>query len=396
MLTEEPLKITFKPLPVSMIFTAADGRPAATVSLVPSPGSVLQLSPAARQSTALLEHPVFGTYRDNRPLRIIISMAILAAAFGAGWFANDRFGEGDVRASKSRAITLGRTKLLNPLLACEVAETTLRARELKPFKKKVSRQVEAFIAAGTAEEISVYFRDLDDGKVFEINSDRPFTPASLAKLPIMFAYFKLSQDNPALLKKKLTYSGEKDLTQRQNFKPRETLQAGKAYTVDELIFRMIAYSDNNAWQLLLNNLDRAYLHQTVVDLGADFLDDPSGAPLITVRAYSIFLRVLYNASYLNLKMSEKALEYLAVEEFPYGIAASVPKGIVVAGKFAERQYGDRGENKVLHDFGIVYHPKQPYLVCIMTKGKDFGQLASVIQAISKTIYDEIDTQTGAP
>ena len=333
---------------------------------------------------------MYSTFNRKTVLRLSAYSTLVAVGFGGGWLANNYFEDREAGDMKSQSVTLGRNYLLNPLLACEVAETSLRARQLKPFKKKISQLIEERIGAGMATDVSVYFRDLDDGKVFNIDANKGFAPASLGKIPIMMAYLKKAETDRSLLKKKLTYDGKKDLTERQHFKPHKKLEAGKSYTIDNLIFRMIAYSDNNAWGLLLAQMDRTYLNAMVKELGADFIEGPSGETLVTVKSYSIFLRILYNASYLSKEMSEKALEYLAVEEFPLGIAASVPSNITIASKFGERQ---DGEVKVLHDFGLVYHPKQPYLICIMTKGRDFDQLATVIHDISKAVYDEVEIQT---
>ena len=43
----------------------------------------------------------------------------------------------------------------------------------------------------------------------------------------------------------------------------------------------------------------------------------------------------------------------------------------------------------LHDCGIIYYPNNTYLLCIMTRGKDFKQLESVIAGISKTVYEVV-------
>lgn len=331
--------------------------------------------------------------KKRTTLQLVLCAALLVAGFIAGWKVNGYFEGSAAGSNNSKNITVGHHKLLNPLLACEVAETTLRTKQLKPFRYKIEKMVAEKISAGMATEISVYFRDLDDGKVFSIDADKGFAPASLSKVPVMIAYLKLAEDDQGLLKKKIRYDGKTNTSLKQNFKPRKTLEAGKSYTVDDLIFRMIAYSDNNAFDLLLANLDLNYMNSMVAELGAEFAEGPGGDPLITVKSYSIFFRVLYNASFLNMKMSQKALEYLAVEEFPLGIVESIPAGITVASKFAEMTSGANGEVKMLHNFGIIYHPKQPYLVCIMSQGRDFNQLATVIRDISKTIYDEVEIQT---
>jgi hypothetical protein len=40
----------------------------------------------------------------------------------------------------------------------------------------------------------------------------------------------------------------------------------------------------------------------------------------------------------------------------------------------------------LHDCGIVYKQKHPYLVCIMMRGTDLDTLAKVIAELSKIAY----------
>src|SRR6185437_13516132 len=93
-------------------------------------------------------------------------------------------------------------------------------------------------------------------------------------------------------------------------------------------------------------------------------------------------------TYLSPEMSEKALKLLSQTTFTSGIVAGVPKNIPVAHKFGERAY-DTDATKELHDCGIVYFPNHPYMLCIMTKGTDFGSLATVLKTISQKTYDEV-------
>jgi len=90
-------------------------------------------------------------------------------------------------------------------------------------------------------------------------------------------------------------------------------------------------------------------------------------------------------------MSEKALQYLSLQDFPQGIAAGVPIGTAVAAKFGEHARGDHGEEKQLHEFGIVYHPKGHYILGVMTQGKDFDQQAGIIRDVSRLVYEAVDS-----
>jgi beta-lactamase class A len=151
---------------------------------------------------------------------------------------------------------------------------------------------------------------------------------------------------------------------------------------------MIGQSDNNAAELLYDNLDTDFLNQVFSDVGLDFPPNKADVSFMTVKDYSYFFRLLYNSTYLIRPYSEEALKYLAESDFPQGIESGVPADTAVANKFGERTvYGDSSNTTIvdreLHDCGIIYYPEHPYLLCVMTRGKDFDQLTSVIDQIAK-------------
>jgi hypothetical protein len=93
------------------------------------------------------------------------------------------------------------------------------------------------------------------------------------------------------------------------------------------------------------------------------------------------------------------MELLTGTDFRYGINAGVPQGITVAHKFGERVYVEKInsidiETDQLHDCGIVYCPKGPYLICIMTKGHNFDTLKSIIKEISRIAYERQNEAIG--
>jgi len=172
----------------------------------------------------------------------------------------------------------------------------------------------------------------------------------------------------------------------QNIKPSQTLEFGKEYTVEELIRRMIVYSDNGAATLLYAQLNADYLSSIYSDMGVEQPNIGRTENYMSVSEYAAFFRILYNASYLNRDMSEKALNLLSKSEYKNGLLAGVPADIVVSHKFGERIYDNIFQ---LHDCGVIYHPKSPYILCLMTRGENFANLEGAIKDISKGVYDEI-------
>jgi beta-lactamase class A len=317
--------------------------------------------------------------------------AILLAA--AGWSAHGWY-DYYHKSPKMRRVhaKVKGFRLTSPLLDVELPEGVGVNSEPLPFRGKVKDFIDSQVRKGQAREVAVYYRDLHDGPWFGINEDKDFDPASMMKVPVMVCWLKRAERNPQVLKEQLTYAYPDDMRVKQNFQPAQSVEPGRSYKVEELLRLMMNYSDNNATRLLFEGLKPEELSE-VLD-GMDTVNrtqDDSNS--VTVHGYSGLFRILYNASYLNREMSEKALQLLSLQDFPQGIVAGVPKGTVVAAKFGERAADATKKHHQLHEFGIVYHPKHTYILGIMTRGDDFGALMGVIRQISQLVYMEVDAGT---
>lgn len=279
--------------------------------------------------------------------------------------------------------------LTNPLLKYT------KFKELKPFRYKVDALIQEQKDKGLVRKVSVYFRSLSDGIWFGIDERDNFCPASLMKVPIMIAYLKAAEKDPGVLSKKLKYDVIPD-SLSQNIKPDMDIKKGDYASIDVLINRMIAYSDNNALGILVSNIDKNILDQTLEDLGLVYKEVSPKDDFVSLKSYVSVFRVLYNASYLNKEMSEKALKYLTNCKYKNGMVADLPPDIIAAHKVGERNFEEaalgQGEAKELHEVGIIYHHDNPYLLGIMTKGNDFYNLNTIIKEISALIYNEVDSQ----
>ena len=298
----------------------------------------------------------------------------------------------NVRPQKHALRESGHT-YTNPLLDFELAQDLIADQELRLAHDRIEALVKKLKHESMATHISVYFRDLNDGPWFGIEEDEEFYPASLLKVPVMIACLKQAEHDPGLLTKPVLYKAGQDLNRLVAYRPASVIEANREYTFEELLYRMIVYSDNNTLDLIMKNLDSKLAMRTFTDLG---LKVPANKPyFISVKGYASFFRVLFNSSYLNREMSEYALEFLANSEFKSGIVASVPPEIPVAHKFGEQTFDAPEASQQLHDCGIVYYPKNPYLLCIMTRGKDFKSLERVIQEISAEIYRQVSSHEQA-
>jgi beta-lactamase class A len=241
---------------------------------------------------------------------------------------------------------------------------------------------------------SIKFADIEQSGGFIINPDEEYDPASLTKVPLMMAYYYLAETDPSILSDQIRYAGQPDLDADEQIESKTQLTPGMSYSVDEMIDHMITYSDNNAEQLLADHLAATdhldVLNNLFGDLGIKI--DPQNTDNMAVQSYSLFLRVLFNATYLDRADSEKALKLLSETEFADGIRVGVPSSIPIAEKFGDARMIDAAGTQVgveLQNCGLVYYPDHTYLLCIMTKGDTVAHLESVIAGISKTIYQDM-------
>ncbi len=281
-------------------------------------------------------------------------------------------------------------KFINPLLAVDIPDQK-DFTEFTPFQAKVQALVQQLQNSGKTDAVGFYFRDFNTGHWVGIGENNSFFPASLLKVPLLIAYYKEAESDTKIFSQKLTYDGKTDSNAVQFVKPSQVLQAGQGYTIEDLIHRMIVYSDNNAANLLVLNIDQNSFQEVYSDLGIS-LPDTSGnfSDFMSAKQYSLFFRVLRNATYLNREYSEKALGLLSQVEYKNGLAAGVPPNIVIAHKFGEYVGQNNGQiEHELHDCGIIYKPSHPYFLCVMTKGKNEPDLEDDIKKISNLVYNEV-------
>jgi len=151
---------------------------------------------------------------------------------------------------------------------------------------------------------------------------------------------------------------------------------------------MVSLSDNLAFKVLLNKIEPNWIKKVHKELDLVYPNNNTPEDYITVKSYAGLFRVLYNATYLNEAMSQKALNYLTKSDFKLGIQAGIPKNITTALKFGIRS-SDGPELKQVHDCGIIYEARRPYLLCIMTKGENMQQLTAIIKNVSELIYKSL-------
>lgn len=286
---------------------------------------------------------------------------------------NDDFGNKDL------------DKLINPLLDCEG-----ELSEISPvFAQGLKEEVEKHNKKPGIRDVAVYFRHFQGGMWTGVNINNQFIPASLLKVPLMIAAYKQLEVDPSFATRKFVFSDNVPPAFPNRIPGSKALIRRQSYTLEELIEYMIVYSDNDAATIIKEAISPRILDHTFKDLGAKSVFDESGVYGISPKIYGSFLRILYNATYLNRYHSAKALQVMSRVEYKNALVAGVnDSSVTIAHKFGERE---SEQGKQLHDCGIVYTNNEigDYLICIMVKGgNDYAPMEEIIRDISRYAYIE--------
>jgi beta-lactamase class A len=315
---------------------------------------------------------------------LLLSLGLVAGVGGSFYFFSNHPGLDPLKNN-----CFAQYPLTSRLIDCNTYDdVSSRLHNLNDQLKEMS---DSYVAQGKADAVSVWVRDLSTMQWASSNETKRFSPASLMKLPLMIAYYRVAEIEPKILDAQIPFKPSTVLNSNsQDFPPADPLVPGKSYKVSDLIEHMIIHSDNDAAALLLSQIDQTVFENTLIDLGIKIPGNMQNYDFITVRSYGAIFRQLYNASYLNREYSQKALDLLSKTDFR-GIQKGLPSDVTVADKFGEREINSGGENvqRELHDCGIIYKNTQPYTLCIMTSGKDFNDLISIIAGISAFVYQRL-------
>lgn len=289
----------------------------------------------------------------------------------------------DTNSKLSCNLNIARLKgyrFIHPLL---YAEPNCEAPELMSYKGQIEQIINSNKQNGNITSASVYIREFSQAEWVVINEDEKYSPGSLLKVPELIAYYKMEELNPGYLDKKITYDKKNTSDKIISFNDNH-IELGKSYTIRELLKYMIVYSDNEATMILNKLIDGNIFKRVFSDIGLREPDFKSPVYLMDVMDYSIFMKELYNSSYLNFKHSEECLELMSQAKFSEGLISGLPGGCDVVHKFGESGTTD---NPNFSESAIVYCGKKPYLLTVMTKGKDMKKLPKVISEISKKVYE---------
>ncbi|MGV8130538.1 MAG: serine hydrolase [Candidatus Pacearchaeota archaeon] len=276
----------------------------------------------------------------------------------------------------------GAVTLINPEIDKNLANNVESQEFILHYEGLKSKIEQDILTRHATNDVGFFIQDLRTGSWSGKNERMGFAPASLLKVPIMMAILKKVDRGELNLDDKLVIRSEDiDNTYPTTYEKR----AGEEVTIEELLKCMITNSDNTAKNTLIRQLfsyevDDVFKHVGIPNPYLPENLDKTTSP----RDYSRFFKSLYYSTYLSTELSKFALKLTTNTQTENLIPEGVPTNVEVAHKF-----GIYNENE-LHDCGIRYHEKNPYILCVMTRNLGSVESADIIRKISKETYEFVD------
>ncbi len=232
--------------------------------------------------------------------------------------------------------------------------------------------------------VGVYFEYLPTGISVGVGEKDAYIYASLLKVPLAMAVFELVDRGDIQLDKNLEVL-EDDLDAAFGT---DWMRGAHAHiTVREAVERMLIYSDNTMYALLMRT--SLLISDSIMLHVFDSLDIPTHVSedkaYVTPKNYSSILKSLYFSSLLPLSFSNEILSILTRSPFTQYIVAGVASGVPVAHKVGVYE-DDKPGISTFSDCGIVYVPRRPYILCVMMHGTQKDAL-QIMPGVSSLVYD---------
>lgn len=221
---------------------------------------------------------------------------------------------------------------------------------------------------------SFYVVSMEDNMTFGYNPDMTFETASTVKAPFALYAFKKIDEGEVSLDEKISYESRFYIEGAGLVSDNPI---GAEYTIEELLFYTIHYSDNTSYSMVHNYLWDEDYNNMIRDLGCKefYLNKGYIWGRGSTRSAALIWQEIYDFS-KQCESGQTYLDILKSTEHSY-IRNSLSEYEVAS------KYGSIEEH--CHDIGIVFAEK-PYIIAIMTDNGGNWSGGEQVMELSKCIY----------
>ncbi len=244
-----------------------------------------------------------------------------------------------------------------------------------------AKEIRQEVLAATDEKkgnYGIYFADLKNGTAFGSNEYQVFTAASVNKVPLVMALYRLAEDGKVNLSEQITLQ-ERDIQDYGTGSLRYE-KPGATYTLQTLAKLSLKESDNTAAHILGEKVGHATAQRIIEDFGLTQTSISEN----TTSSYDLYLlfKGLYEHTLLSEAHSKELLGFMTETAIEDRLPALLPDEAVVAHKT-----GDEIGN--IHDAGIIRMGEDVYFLSVLVS--DFGpnetEARRTISEVAKKIVD---------
>lgn len=250
------------------------------------------------------------------------------------------------------------------------------------FSTKLSTELKNYIkkSGGT---VTLQYKDLTTGEVFQLNGKTSGRAASTIKLPLAIYIMEQASKGKVDLNKKLKYKsyhyyGGSGIIQMK--------KVGTSFTIRELVKYAMIYSDNIAFIMLKEYVGQDKFIKYMKSLGGQYAY-PNGQNLTSANDLTIYANKLYQFS-AKSSYGKELVGYLKKTVYNTTIPRGI-KGVSIAHKV-----GMIPADRIYNDVAIVYD-KMPFVLAIMTKNISYEKSQKVIADLAGIVYKHHKTKTVA-
>lgn len=240
--------------------------------------------------------------------------------------------------------------------------------------------------------VAVYFKDLETGLEYVYNPEEKFFIASLVKAPHAMYFYTMAENEQLKLEDLIQVTPEMIKSSEENSgKIKEDPDLPRDYSVEELLYYMLRYSDTAAQRILMKQYPVAGYTEFATGLGLRCPEDIRGITSgnITAVDAGVYLGAMYN----YMENGQYGAEYK--EHLFHTNNTLIRSAYPVAHKYG----WDEG---AYHDMAVVYAP-HPYLLAILTDKSEgtwpengkFGEIANQLETIMQPKWQALDEYNAA-
>lgn len=272
------------------------------------------------------------------------------------------------------------------ILATPVKTTQMSDLYLTEEMEGLKRSLTTLMSNYKRIQPSIFVWEYDSGKYVDINADKPFSAASIIKIPVLLETFRAIEAKELSINEKMTLT---EYYRSEGSGKMKYHQVGNEYTIDQLARMMIEQSDNTATNMLVaavggmprvNSAMKSWgINNTHLQ---NWLPDLEGTNYTTTKDLAKMLYNIENSKFISSNSKSYIFDYMGHVENNRLIQAGLPQGA----KFFHKT-GDIGGT--LGDSGIVTMPNgKKYIVSIIAnRPYNSPEGKSLIVNASSMIYN---------